>query len=57
MSQTGTPDMVPTSPMQYLFAWPKLVSPFLQALVMALVQGLQLLGFMLHQQMTFFILE
>lgn len=48
MSQTGTLNMKPTSPMQYLFAWPKLVSPFLQALVMALVQGLQLLGFMLH---------
>lgn len=45
------------SPTQYLFAWPKPVSPFLQALVMALIQGLQLLGFMLYQQMTLFILE
>lgn len=47
----------PTSPIQYLLAWPQLVPPFLQALVMALIQGLQLLGFMFYQQVTLFILE
>ena len=39
----------------YLFARPELVPPFL--LVMAFVQGLQLLGFVLYQEVTLFILE
>lgn len=43
--------------LQSLFAWPKFIPPFLQVLVMALVQGLQLLGFMLYQEVTLFILE
>lgn len=47
----------PTSPIQYLLARPQFVPPFLQALVMALIQGLQLLGFMFYQQVTLFILE
>lgn len=41
----------------YLFARPELVPPFLQVLVMAFVQGLQLLGFVLYQEVTLFILE
>ena len=41
----------------YLFARPELVPPFLQVLVVAFVQGLQLLGFMLYQEVTLFILE
>lgn len=44
-------------PTPYLFAWPQLVPPLLQVLVMALVQGLQLLRFVLHQEVTLFILE
>lgn len=42
---------------QSLLSWPKLVPPLLQVLVMVLIQGLQLLGFMLYQEVTLFILQ
>lgn len=64
MSQADTrgtagaePTNTPLAQRGYLLAWPKLVPPLLQVLVMALVQGLQLLGFVLHQEVTLFILE
>lgn len=42
---------------QSLLARPKLVPPFLQVLIMALIQRLQLLGLVLYQEVALFILE
>lgn len=41
----------------YLLPWPQLVSPFLHMLVVVLIQGLKLLGFVLNQEVTLFILN
>lgn len=41
----------------YLLPRPQLVSPLLHVLVVVLIQGLKLLGFVLNQEVTLFILN
>lgn len=41
----------------YLFPWPQFVPPLLHVLVVVLIQGLKLLGLMLNQDVTLFILN
>lgn len=41
----------------YLLPWPQLVPPLLHVLVVVLIQRLKLLGLMLNQEVTLFILN
>lgn len=57
MAQSRARDRAHQLEQGYLLAWPKLVPPFLQVLIMALIQRLQLLGLVLYQEVALFILE
>lgn len=55
--QPAKQETLPMLRRHYLLPWPQLVSPLLHVLVVVLIQGLKLLGFMLNQEVTLFILN
>ena len=55
--QPAKQDTLLTPSRHYLLPWPQLVSPLLHVLVVVLIQGLKLLGFVLNQEVTLFILN
>lgn len=55
--QPAKQDTLLTPRRHYLLPWPQLVPPLLHVLVVVLIQGLKLLGFVLNQEVTLLILN